>query len=69
MRALIGTVCGIAFVLVLDWLLIKKYGYPSLSFLIAACLKSKWLKWLAFDLWGDDSLYYGKVLKVMSGSK
>jgi hypothetical protein len=69
MCGLIGFIIGILPIIIVDWWLINKYGYPSLSILTVICYKSKWTKWLTFNVWGDDSQYYGKVLSEYMGVK
>ena len=61
---------GMIFIFLIDWRIAKKYGYPSLSILIAKARKSKYFSWLAWNVWGtDDSLFYDKVLKSLTTLK
>lgn len=59
---------GIVLVFAIDIYCSKKYGYPSLSILIAKASVSKHFKWLTWNVWGDDSRFYKKVLSRMDGA-
>jgi ABC-type dipeptide/oligopeptide/nickel transport system permease subunit len=60
---LIGIIIGSVSIVILDRFFMKKYGFPSLAIVIARCKKSKWFKWLAFNVWGNDDWYYDIINK------
>jgi len=47
----------------------QKYGFPSLSVLIARLKHSKRFSWLAVNLWGDDDWYYRLVYGSVVGCR
>jgi hypothetical protein len=57
----LGFIITFALVVIVDNLLIYKTDYSSLSIFITKCYYSKKYKWLAYNLWGDDSGFYKKV--------
>lgn len=48
--------------LLMDFILVKIYGHPSLSLLLAKCYKSKYFKWLAWNVWGNDDWYFEQII-------
>lgn len=50
---------------IVDRFIINRYGHPLLSIAFAKLYGSKRWRWLMFNLWGDDSLYYAEVLESL----
>ena len=65
---ILGIILGAMIIIagiVIDIICIYKYGYCSLTVLIAVCWNSKRFKWLAYNIWGNDDWFYQKVIKTM----
>ena len=53
----------------IDFYLVRKYGYPSLLLLFAKCYKSRRFKWLVYNVWGNDDLLFEKINSHMKEIK
>ena len=53
----------------IDFYLVRKYGYASLLLLFAKCYKSKHFKWLVWNVCGNDDLLFEKINSHMKEIK
>ena len=53
--------------MVMDIILVRFYGYPLLTLIIAKARKSKHFKWLGLNVFGNIDWYYDRVYKNLKG--
>ena len=61
----LSLIISISLMVVFDWALIYKTGYPCLSIIISKLRYSKRFKWLTYNVFGNDDAFYERVYKRM----
>jgi len=65
MDAISGVIIGIFITIVITIISRKIYGVDSLALLLAKCYTNKYLKWLTWNVWGNDDWYFEKIAKKL----
>lgn len=66
-RHILHVALGILVVVFTDSICRRKYGFPTLAVLEALCYRSKYFKWLVYNVWGNDDWYFKLILSENDG--
>ena len=64
MNSFIGVMFGVSLTLVMQWYSFRIWGDSNhLGILLVYCRKSKWTRWLCWNIWGNDDWYLNELEK------
>lgn len=62
--SMLGVLSGAGIAIFQSWYSFRKYGTSNyLGVSIVLCRKSKYFRWLTWNIWGDDTWFYDRLQK------